>query len=204
MNEHRPVRIAGLLDLAGGETEGSWRQVALLAGMSARAEAKSKSPTTARTATAPATTIPTTAPTTAPAVVMKLIYLDAEPPPGGTPEEQRCDRRTLADARAIVRRPGKPGVPPPPKIIPLTPAQQAVFDHGKSVFTQTCAACHQATGLGLEGLAPPLVDSEWVLGSPQRLARIIIHGVAVRFRLRAAFNLKCPPCRSCPMPISRR
>jgi mono/diheme cytochrome c family protein len=29
----------------------------------------------------------------------------------------------------------------------------------------------------LEGLAPPLRDSEWALGSDQRLARIVLHGV---------------------------
>jgi mono/diheme cytochrome c family protein len=29
----------------------------------------------------------------------------------------------------------------------------------------------------MEGLAPPLADSEWVLGSEQRLARIILNGV---------------------------
>jgi mono/diheme cytochrome c family protein len=29
----------------------------------------------------------------------------------------------------------------------------------------------------MEGLAPPLVDSEWVLGPPDRLARIVLHGV---------------------------
>ncbi len=31
--------------------------------------------------------------------------------------------------------------------------------------------------MGQEGLAPPLVDSEWVLGSPQRLVRIVLHGL---------------------------
>jgi mono/diheme cytochrome c family protein len=38
-------------------------------------------------------------------------------------------------------------------------------------------ACHQPHGLGQEGLAPPLVGAEWVTGSPERLARIVIHGL---------------------------
>ena len=29
----------------------------------------------------------------------------------------------------------------------------------------------------MDGLAPPLVDSEWVLGSEQRLTRIVLHGL---------------------------
>ena len=60
---------------------------------------------------------------------------------------------------------------------PLTAAEQTRFDAGKVAFEATCAACHQPHGYGLEGLAPPLVDSEWVAGSPDRIVRIILHGV---------------------------
>ena len=74
--------------------------------------------------------------------------------------------------------PGKPGVPPPPKVIPLTPAQQALFEKGRSLYGQICVLCHQPNGVGQDGLAPPLVDSEWVLGSPERLARILLHGLS--------------------------
>ena len=31
--------------------------------------------------------------------------------------------------------------------------------------------------MGQLGLAPPLVDSEWVLGNERRLARIVMHGL---------------------------
>jgi mono/diheme cytochrome c family protein len=73
--------------------------------------------------------------------------------------------------------PDKPGVPPPPVVVPLTPAQQGQFEHGKQIYTNICAACHQLSGTGQEGLAPPLVDSEWLLGTPQRTARIVLNGV---------------------------
>lgn len=78
---------------------------------------------------------------------------------------------------ALMTWPGKPGANPEPEVPPLTPEQQARFDMGKMLFSGICAACHQPHGLGVEGLAPPLVDSEWVLGSEQRLTRIILHGV---------------------------
>ncbi len=60
---------------------------------------------------------------------------------------------------------------------PLPPADQKRFESGKAVFELTCMACHQPHGLGQEGLAPPLVDSEWVAGSEQRIVRIVLHGL---------------------------
>ncbi|MBI5775710.1 MAG: c-type cytochrome [Verrucomicrobia bacterium] len=89
--------------------------------------------------------------------------------------------------------PGKPGVPPEPVIPSLTAAQQARYDLGKELFTATCAACHQTHGLGLEGLAPPLADSEWVLGSEQRLIRIVLHGVSGPLKVKgASYSLDMP------------
>lgn len=48
---------------------------------------------------------------------------------------------------------------------------------GKNVYGQVCAACHQPTGLGLPPAFPPLVGSEWVAGSEERLIRILLHGL---------------------------
>jgi mono/diheme cytochrome c family protein len=59
---------------------------------------------------------------------------------------------------------------------PLTAAEQQQFERGKVVYTNTCMACHQPTGRGLEGLALPLVGSKWVLGDERVLARIVLKG----------------------------
>src|SRR6476661_5067128 len=43
-------------------------------------------------------------------------------------------------------------------------------------FADTCAVCHQATGLGVPGQFPPLAGSEWANGPANRLIRIPLAG----------------------------
>lgn len=68
------------------------------------------------------------------------------------------DQRTIADLR---------GAPPA--------TGQSV--DGKQVFAGNCVACHQATGLGLSGVFPPLDGSEWVTGDERVVANILLYGV---------------------------
>jgi mono/diheme cytochrome c family protein len=49
---------------------------------------------------------------------------------------------------------------------------------GKKVYNNNCASCHQQTGEGQPGQYPPLGGSEWVIGNKERLAAIMLHGVA--------------------------
>ncbi len=59
-----------------------------------------------------------------------------------------------------------------------SPEVQALSDAGKTLFSQICAACHGLNGEGLRPLAPPLTNSEWISGSPERLIRIALNGVS--------------------------
>ena len=59
----------------------------------------------------------------------------------------------------------------------MTAAQTARFEQGKGLYGTSCANCHQPGGTGQEGVAPPLIDSEWVLDSEQRLVRIVLQGI---------------------------
>ena len=70
------------------------------------------------------------------------------------------DQRTVADLRP-----------------PVTAVGAVSTVNGKQVYGAKCAACHQATGLGVAGVFPPLADSEWVLGDDKRLINILLHGV---------------------------
>lgn len=77
------------------------------------------------------------------------------------------DQRTLADLAAA----------------PGAKAGAAKAD-GAAIYAARCAACHQASGLGLPGVFPPLAGSEWVNGKPELLASILLHGVQGRITVR--------------------
>ncbi len=73
--------------------------------------------------------------------------------------------------------PGWTSEPEPARAAPLTAEERTLYERGRRQFAASCAACHQRSGLGQDGKAPPLVDSEWVLGSPDRLVRIVLNGL---------------------------
>lgn len=49
--------------------------------------------------------------------------------------------------------------------------------NGRVLFLKTCAGCHGADGEGIEHVGPPLRESEYVHGSLDRLAMIILSGL---------------------------
>lgn len=57
----------------------------------------------------------------------------------------------------------------------IDPAAKA---DGAAVFAGNCQACHQATGLGLPGVFPPLLGSEWVLAQKEIPIQIVLHGLS--------------------------
>jgi mono/diheme cytochrome c family protein len=65
---------------------------------------------------------------------------------------------------------------------------------GKKLFTgQGCVSCHQATGKGTPGQYPPLAGSEWVQGSPARIARILLNGLQGNIKVAGeSFNGNMP------------
>jgi mono/diheme cytochrome c family protein len=104
-----------------------------------------------------------------------------------------AQNQSAAAALALFTWPGKPGAAPP-TVPPLTAEQQKLFAEGKELYAAVCAACHQPTGFGLDGVAPPVFDSEWVLGSEERLARIVLHGMTGKVTVaKRTYDLVMPP-----------
>lgn len=59
----------------------------------------------------------------------------------------------------------------------LADADLEQFALGRKHYLSTCAGCHGTDGAGMKRMAPPLVGSDWVLGSEKRLALVILHGL---------------------------
>ena len=63
----------------------------------------------------------------------------------------------------------------------LSASDKKRFDAGKKLYHARagCFGCHGPTGegQGQGNMVPPLVKSEWVVGDPQRLAKIMLHGL---------------------------
>lgn len=57
------------------------------------------------------------------------------------------------------------------------PAEVDLLALGARVYSQNCAICHQASGLGQPGVFPPLVNSDWVKDNPQRLIKVVLAGL---------------------------
>lgn len=51
-------------------------------------------------------------------------------------------------------------------------------DKGKSVYNQTCVACHQATGSGIPGAFPPLAKSDYLNKDVNRAIKGVVKGLS--------------------------
>jgi len=117
----------------------------------------------------------------------KSIMLDSDP------KLTTLDPRMAEKLYLTIHWPGQPGYVPPPPPPPLTSEQQSRFDAGRVIYSQTCIQCHQVTGLGQEGKAPPLLDSEWALGPDSRAVRIVLKGLQGPINVSGqTYNLEMP------------
>lgn len=172
MAERRKERVKTLLEVMVAESANSANQVALLTGASGKVKGAKKAPTP------------------------KLLYLDGNPVELEklAASSNSISKPLVSALDALLAWPQKPGVPPPPVVKPLTEAETALFEVGKGVYNSLCVGCHQPAGTGMEGLAPALVNSEWVLGKPDVLPRIVLHGLAGPLQVGGqSWNLEMPP-----------
>ena len=54
---------------------------------------------------------------------------------------------------------------------------KASMERGEKVYHATCLTCHQADGLGVPRMNPPLIKTKWVLGDKKALAKIVLNGL---------------------------
>lgn len=140
-------RVEGLLDLALGDVLPAWQRTALFAGL----------------------------------VEGRPIGPDGKPAPILLAREPERFAELVADegARelcAALAWPGRPGYALA-SIEPLDDAAALRFEVGRVLYAAHCASCHLPNGQGEAGKAPPLRHSPFVLGSPERLTRIVTGGL---------------------------
>ncbi len=71
---------------------------------------------------------------------------------------------------------GASEAPQAPAVPALTGDEAAQFASGRRHY-RACSSCHNDDGRGQDGLGPSLVDSPWVLGSPERLIALVLQGI---------------------------
>lgn len=49
--------------------------------------------------------------------------------------------------------------------------------NGAKLYSQICSACHNSGGEGIEGLAPPLLNSDYLKGNVEKLTLVLLHGL---------------------------
>lgn len=83
--------------------------------------------------------------------------------------------------------------PGPPSVTNLS-VEEARRKKGEQVYAAVCTSCHQSTGLGVVGVFPPLVGSEWVSGNPEILVGVVLHGLSGPIDVKGApYNGAMPP-----------
>ena len=65
---------------------------------------------------------------------------------------------------------------------------------GQAVYSRTCIACHQPTGMGIPPVFPPLAGSEWIAKSSSIAVRNIINGMQGPVTVKGmTYNSMMPP-----------
>ncbi len=67
------------------------------------------------------------------------------------------------------------------------------MERGKTVYTQNCMACHQATGAGLPGAFPPLAASDWLNADAHRAIDAVKFGLSGEIKVNGdVYNSMMP------------
>jgi len=74
-------------------------------------------------------------------------------------------------------------------------AYQSLKD-GEAIYKKYCISCHQADGAGVPHMAPPLIQTQYVLGDKVALAKIVLNGLKGVEIKGETYNNPMPPLGS--------
>ncbi|MFZ4575349.1 MAG: DUF7133 domain-containing protein [Phycisphaerales bacterium] len=87
-----------------------------------------------------------------------------------------ADHPGVAEIVRMMSWPGHIAEGAPPKPVELTAQEKSRFSRGEQLY-HNCVACHMKDGRGTPRQVPSLAGSTRVLGSPEALTKILLHGL---------------------------
>ncbi len=68
------------------------------------------------------------------------------------------------------------------------PAQKfdlkASIDRGKKVYSSQCVTCHMEQGEGIDGVYPPLAESDYLMADKNRSIDQVLHGLTGKIKVK--------------------
>jgi mono/diheme cytochrome c family protein len=104
----------------------------------------------------------------------KGAYYKQPMPVQSSPESQAITEEERNIIKDWVDAGARFGVPRPPG---RAKSKAERMEAGKPIFATICAACHQATGLGIPNQFPPLAGSDFLNADKNRAIRILFQGL---------------------------
>lgn len=93
-----------------------------------------------------------------------------------------CGNKKQPTQHIVIAQPDKPKV------------ESAAEQAGKKVYYSVCLACHQADGSGVPGMHPPIIESKFVNGDPDKLIQIVLEGMSGKIEVDGEiYNSIMPP-----------
>jgi len=75
-----------------------------------------------------------------------------------------------------------------------TATKQQRIDAGRVLYNGTCSVCHQQNGEGLEGVFPPLANSDYLMADTRRSIEVVLNGLVGPVTVNGSpFNSVMPP-----------
>lgn len=93
-----------------------------------------------------------------------------------------CGNKKTNSEKSVIIQPDK------------TETTQEAGNPGKKVYDSVCLACHMRDGSGVPGMHPPLIESEFVNGDPNKLIKIVLEGLKGKVEIKGEiYNGIMPP-----------
>lgn len=101
----------------------------------------------------------------------------------------------LAACGSNNKKPQKSVIQPQPEVKKET-ANPMAGHPGKKVYDSVCLACHMRNGSGVPGMHPPIIESDFVNGDPEKLIKIVLQGLSGEMEIKGEIYNSIMPAQA--------